>query len=203
MRLLTISIFLALLLFQNPTGEDVWQLNARAIRENRPQLCEKAKESCWSSDWETMCITASMNRFVCYRDYAFAKNDSSICTKIRGESSTGHSYRDECFEHYAREKKDISICEKLNRKGRTNTILYSSCVESVQQLRGNYLLDDCLKIKDMGEPGRFAMCIAGVAKQTNDLALCSRIFSESKLEDGWGHTLLERCLIEAEASHNP
>jgi len=104
-----------------------------------------------------------------------------------------------CFDRYAEEKRDISTCEKLNRKGRTNRILYGSCIESVQRWRGNYALDDCLKIKDMGESVTFAQCIAGVAKQTNDLSLCSQIFSGSKLDDGWGRTLLQRCLIEAEA----
>jgi len=94
MRLLTTFILMVLLFLQIPMGEDVQQLTARAIRENRPKLCEKAKEHCSSSDFETMCIPASLNRFACYRDYAFAKNDSSICEKIRGESGSGHSYRD-------------------------------------------------------------------------------------------------------------
>jgi hypothetical protein len=199
MRILIILTTFSLLCLQSGSGENVQELTARAIRENRPTLCEKAKEHCSSSDFETMCIPASLNRFVCYRDYAFAKNDSSICEKIRGESGSGHSYRDECFQHYAEEKRDISICEKLNPKGRTNRILYASCVESVQRWRGNYVLDDCLKIKDLGEPDTFAKCIGGVAKQTNDLPLCSRMFSESRVVDGWGHTLLQRCLLEAEA----
>ena len=199
MRLLTSFILLVLLFAQSPSGEDVQQLTARAVRENRPNLCEKAKERCYESDFETTCISAFANRFLCYREYAFAKNDSSICEKIRGESGSGHSYRDECFEHYAREKKDISVCEKLNSKGGTNTILYATCIESVQGLRGNYLLDECLKIKDLREPYTFAKCIAGVAKQTKDLPLCARMFSESTVVDPWGNTLLQRCLIQAEA----
>lgn len=63
---------------------------------------------------------------------------------------TGHPYRDVCFEHYAREKKEIGVCEKLKSTGRTNKILYADCIDSVQQLRGNYVLDECLKIKDLG-----------------------------------------------------
>ena len=198
MRIVIILTTFSLLCLQSGPRENLQELTARAIRENRPKLCEKAKEHCSSNDFETMCIPASLNRFACYRDYAFAKNDSSICEKIRGESGSGHSYRDECFDHYAEEKRDISICEKLNRKGRPNRILYSSCIESVQRWRGYYAFDDCLKIKDMGEPYTFARCIAGVARQTKDLPLCSRMFSESRLVDGWGNTLLQRCLIAAE-----
>ena len=200
MRLLTTFIMFALLFLQSARGDDVLQLAARAVRENRPEVCEKAKEFCYTSDFETSCISASVNRFICYREYAFAKNDSSICEKIRGESGSGHSYRDECFEHYAREKKEIRVCEKLNSKGRTNTILYAVCIESVQELRGNYALDECLKIKELGEPYTFAKCIAGVAKQTEDLPLCSRMCSESTIVDPWGKTLLERCLLQAEAA---
>lgn len=199
MRLLISLILLVLLFAQTPSGENVQQLTARAIREDRPTLCEDAKEECYDGDFETSCTSASANRFLCYRGYAFAKNDSSICEKIQGESNTGHSYRDVCFEHYAREKKDISICEKLNSKDRTNTILYASCIEKVQQLRGDYVLDECLKIKDLKEPYTFAKCIAGVAKQTKDFSLCDRMFSESKEVDPWGHTLLQRCLLQAEA----
>ena len=197
MRLLTFFVLLILLLAQSST-EDVQLLTARAIRENRPGICEEAKQHCYENDFETVCSSASKNRFLCYRAYAFAKNDSSICEKIQGESGTGHSYRDECFEHYAREKKDIDVCEKLNSKGSTNKILYADCIETVQDSRGNYLLDDCLKIKDLGEPYTFTKCIAGVARQTKDLPLCARMFSDSTVVDFWGNTLLQRCLVQAE-----
>ena len=197
MRLLTFFILLVLLLAQSST-EDVQQLTARAVRENLPDTCEKANEECYENDFEKRCTSVSTNRFLCYRGYAFAKDDSSICEKIPGESGTGHSYRDVCFEHYAREKKDIAVCEKLNAKGSTNRILYADCIESVQERRGNYLLDDCLKIKDLGEPYTFTKCIAGVAKQTKDLSLCARMFSDSTVVDFWGNTLLHRCLIQAE-----
>jgi hypothetical protein len=199
MRLLTGFILLVLLFAQSPSGEDVRQLTARAISENRPELCEKAKEECYEGAFEISCTSAATNRFLCYREYAFAKDDSSICEKIPGESNIGHSNRDVCFEHYASEKKDIGVCEKLNSQGRTNKILYASCIESVQRRRGDYVLDDCLKIKDLGEPYTFAQCIAGVAKQTKDFPLCERIFSESKVVDFWGNTLVQRCLTQAEA----
>jgi len=198
MRLLASFILLVLLFAQSPSEEDVQQLTALAVRENRPNLCEKAKQRCYENDFEIACTSAATNRFLCYRGYAVAKNDSSICEKIPGESGTGHSYRDVCFEGYAREKKDISVCEKLNSKDRTNTILYASCIESVQALRDDYLLDDCLKIKDVKEPYTFAKCIAGVARQTKDLSLCARMFSESTVVDFWGNTLLQRCLTQAE-----
>jgi hypothetical protein len=198
MRSFTAFVFLLLLLLQSSTAEDREQLIARAIRENRPKICERAKESCYTSDFETVCRSPEDNRFLCYRDYAFAKNDSSICEQIRGESGSGHSYRDECVEYYAREKKDLGTCEKLHDKDHNNRLLYAGCVESVQDLRGFYELAECLKIKDLDEPYDFAKCIAGVAKQTNDLSLCSRLFSESKLVDGWGDTLLQRCLKQAE-----
>ena len=197
MRPLTAFIFLVLVFFQSPTAENVGQLTARAIRENRPGVCERAKEFCYSNDFETHCISASDNRFVCYRQYAFAKNDSSICEKISGESGTGHPYRDVCFEHYAREKKEIGVCEKLRSKDKTNKILYADCIDTVQQLRGDYVLDECLKIKDLGEPYTFARCIAGVARQTKDISLCSRMFSESTIVDPWGDTLLKRCEKQA------
>jgi hypothetical protein len=199
MRLLTFFILLVLLLAQSSTVEEnVALLTARAIRENRPSICERAKEECYENDFEKACSSASLNRFLCYRGYAFAKDDSSICEKIEGESGTGHSYRDLCFEHYAREKKDIEVCEKLNSKGSTNKILYADCIETVQERRGNYLLEECLKIKDLGEPYTFTLCIARVAKQTKDLNLCSRMFSDSTVVDFWGNTLLQRCLKQAE-----
>jgi len=200
MRSLTAFVFLVLLLFQSPTAENVAQLTARAIRENRARVCERAKESCYSNDFETHCISASDNRFVCYREYAFAKNDSSVCDKITGEMGTGHPYRDVCYEHYAREKKEIGVCEKLKSTDRTNKILYADCIDSVQQSRGNYVLDECLKIKDLGEPYTFAKCVAGVARQTKDISLCHRMFSESTLVDPWGDTLLKRCEKQAEVN---
>jgi len=82
---------------------------------------------------------------------------------------------------------------------RSNKILYADCIDSVQQLRGNYVLDECLKIKDLGEPYTFAKCIAGVARQTKDMSLCSRMFLESTIVDPWGDTLLKRCEKQAEA----
>jgi hypothetical protein len=199
MRTVTAFILFVLAFFQSSgSRDDLAQLTARAIRENQPSVCEKAKEFCYTNDFERHCISASDNRFVCYREYAFAKNDSSICEKIRGESGSGHPYRDECFEHYARDKKDIGVCEKLKSTDRTNKILYADCIDSVQQLRGNYVLDECLKIKDLGEPYAFAKCIAGVARQTKDLPLCSRMFSESTIVDPWGDTLLKRCEKQAQ-----
>lgn len=198
MRLAISLILLALIFAQSPSGEDIRQLTARAIREDQPKLCEQAKETCYESSFEVSCISAPTNRFLCYREYAFAKNDASICEKIRSERGNGHPFRDMCFEQYAKEKKDISVCENLNSRRRTNKILYAACIESVQQARGNYLLDDCMKIKDMDEPYTFAKCIAGVARQTKDAPLCARMFSKSKLVDPWGHTLVQRCLIQAE-----
>jgi len=176
--------------------DELGQLTARAIRENRPSLCENAKELCYTSDFERVCISAADNRFICYRQYAFAKNDSSICEKINGENASG-PYRDQCFEHYAREKKELGICEKLKSTDGTNKILYADCIDSVQALRGDYVLEGCLKIKDLGEPYTFATCIAGVARQTKDLSLCSRTFSASTIVDFWGNTLLQRCETQA------
>ncbi len=197
MRPLFIVVLLILPFLQGGAEDSITKLTARAIREAKPDLCLKAKEVCLTSEFERSCISAEANQFMCYRDYAFAKDQLEICDKVKGESG-GRPYRNMCYEQYAREKKDLEVCGKLKAVDPSDEILYVACVESVQRLRDHYTLEDCLKIKDAG--GAFFIdCVGGLAKQTKDTSLCTRFFGESTEVDSWGDTPQSRCMKRATA----
>jgi len=171
-------------------------LAERAIRESNPDLCRQAREVCYEGEFEKSCISSEDMQFMCYRDYAVAKSEVTICDRLRADSIRGLG-RNACIEQYARGKKNLEMCERLVQPPNPDKGRYEACIYSVQELRKAFSLEDCLKIRD-SKRAYFIDCVAGLAYYNRQPSLCTEFFSNDLQVDGLGDTPLERCIKRVE-----